>query len=67
VSEEQSVQVKNQAGIQRPPVLMEQVVLGVAIAGQFLFASVAQQPARQYGQRTVEFDKSMSNLNELIN
>jgi hypothetical protein len=41
VNEEQSVQVKNQAGIQRPPVLMEQVVLGVAIAGQFLFAPVA--------------------------
>jgi hypothetical protein len=42
VSEEQPVQVKDQAGIQRTPVLMEQVVLGVAVAGQFLFAPVTQ-------------------------
>jgi hypothetical protein len=40
VSEEQSVQVKDQAGIQRMSALMEQVVLGVAVAGQFLFGSV---------------------------
>jgi hypothetical protein len=43
VSEEQSVQVQDQAGIQRAPVLLEQVVLGVAVAGQFLFAPVAQR------------------------
>lgn len=42
MSEEQPVQVKDQAGIQRMPVLMEQVALGVAVAGQFLLASVAQ-------------------------
>src|SRR5260370_9117322 len=43
MSEQQSVQVEDQAGIQRAPVLQEQVVLGVAVACQFLFAPVAQR------------------------
>src|ERR1022692_1281075 len=43
VSEEQPVQVQDQAGIQRAPVLLEQVVLGIAVACQFLFAPVAQR------------------------
>ena len=42
MGEEQPVQVQDQAGVQRAPVLLEQVVLGVAIARQFLFAPVAQ-------------------------
>jgi hypothetical protein len=43
VGEEQPVQVQEQPGIQRAPVLLEQVVLGVAVAGQFLLAPVAQR------------------------
>ncbi len=43
VSEQQPVQVQDQAGVQRAPVLLEQVVLGVAVAGQLLFAAVAQR------------------------
>src|SRR5258708_407078 len=41
MSEQQSVQVEDQAGIQRAPVLQEQVVLGVAVACQLLFAPAA--------------------------
>jgi hypothetical protein len=43
VREQQPVQVQDQAGVQRAPVLPEQVVLGVAVAGQFLLAAVAQR------------------------
>jgi hypothetical protein len=38
----QPVQVQDQACIQWTPALLEQVVLGVAVAGQFLFAPVTQ-------------------------
>jgi hypothetical protein len=43
MSEQQPVQVRDQAGVQRAPVLPEQIVLGVAVAGQFLLAAVAQR------------------------
>ncbi len=43
MSEEQPVQVQDQAGVDRAPVLLEQVVLGVSVACQFLFAAVAQR------------------------
>ena len=43
MGEEQPVQVQDQAGIQRPPVLLEQVVLGITVARQLLFASVPQR------------------------
>ena len=43
MSEQQPVQVQDQAGVQRAPVLQEQVVLGVTVARQFLFAAVAQR------------------------
>ena len=43
MGEEQPVQVKQQAGVERTPVLLEQVVLGVAVAGQLLLAPVAQR------------------------
>ena len=43
MSEQQPVQVQDQPGVQRAPVLPEQVVLGVAVAGQFLLAAVAQR------------------------
>jgi len=38
VSEEQSVQVQDQTGLQWAPVLLEQVVLGVAVARKSLIA-----------------------------
>jgi len=43
VSKQQPVQVQDQAGVQWTPVFAEQVVLGVAVACQFLFAAVAQR------------------------
>src|SRR5215831_19039399 len=43
MGEEQPMQVQDQAGIQRAAVLLEQVVLGVAVAGQFLLAPIAQR------------------------
>ena len=43
VREQQPVQVQDQASVQRSPVLLEQVVLSVAVACQFLFAAVAQR------------------------
>jgi len=42
VGEQQPVHVQDQSGVQRAPVLPEQVVLGVAVARQFLLAAVAQ-------------------------
>src|ERR1035438_1468784 len=45
VGEEQPVQVQDQACVQRTPVLLEQVVLGVTVAGQFLFAPVTTTPS----------------------
>jgi len=36
------VQVQEQTGVQRAPVLLEQVVLRVAIAGQLLLTAIAQ-------------------------
>ena len=43
VGKQQPVQVQDQSGVQRPPVLPEQIVLGIAIAGEFLLAAVAQR------------------------
>jgi len=42
VREEQSVHVKEEPGVQWPPVLLKQVVLRVPVAGQFLLAAVTQ-------------------------
>lgn len=42
MSEQQLVQVQDQAAVQRAPVLPEQAVLGVAVACQFLLTTVAQ-------------------------
>lgn len=43
VSEQQPMQVQDQASVQRAPVLPDQVILGVAIASQLLLAAVAQR------------------------
>jgi hypothetical protein len=43
VSEQQPMQVQDQAGVQWAPVFPEQVVLGVAVACQLLLAAVAQR------------------------
>jgi len=43
MSEQQPVQVQDQASVQRAPVLPEQVVLGVSVARQFLLTAVAQR------------------------
>jgi hypothetical protein len=43
VREQQSVQVQDQADVQWTPTLLEQVVLGVAVARQFLLAAIAQR------------------------
>jgi hypothetical protein len=47
VSEQQPVQVQDQAGVQRTPVLAEQIVLGVAVPGWFLLAAVAHGVVRR--------------------
>jgi hypothetical protein len=43
VGEQHPVQVQDQAGVQRAPVLQEKVVLGIAVACEFLLAAVAQR------------------------
>ena len=35
--------MQDQAGVQRAPVLLEEVILGIAVACQFLLAAVAQR------------------------
>ncbi len=43
MSEQQSVQVQDQASVQRAPIFPEQVVLSVAVACQLLLTAVAQR------------------------
>jgi hypothetical protein len=43
VREQQPVQMQDQARVKRAPVLLEQVILGVAAAREFLLAAVAQR------------------------